>query len=285
MPDAYATANATYPLLAGSTSGIPYDWVTVDVVAQGVGVGCQHRLRLRIIGRRCPVRAVDGALRQVPRRSGNNRAPVKRWSKAKQDYFATQGVYGSYDEKSLQQVVFYGIPMFRLSSVEAGPASPSLTAAAAAAPASSNGLTPQAGSGGLPASAPIADTAFNVTPRISRRKYRVHRRRRDARAQRLPDPTEDEHRMSPQPWRGTPREAPRSKRCKPAWCPGLCHRWPGRRQTVAAVSVLCSQRRSSSQPPSRQSAARRSNQRLVVFPGQFSDLDPTPGAERRYPAA
>ena len=54
--------------------------------------------------------------------------------KAKQDYFATQGVYGSYDEKSLQQVVFYGIPMFRISRSRRA-ASPSLTAAAAAAPA------------------------------------------------------------------------------------------------------------------------------------------------------
>ena len=54
--------------LHGSTSRHPIRLGAGDVVAQGVGVGGQHRLRLRHRRRRCPVRAADGALRQVPRR-------------------------------------------------------------------------------------------------------------------------------------------------------------------------------------------------------------------------
>ena len=166
MPDAYATANATYPLLAGSTAGIPYDWAqalssrksSVWVANTGFGYGSSGDVALseRLM-------ALYAKYLVDPATTSAGDALVK----AKQDYFATQGVYGSYDEKSLQQVVFYGIPMFQMSSANAGASSSSLTAAAAAAPASSPGLTPQPGSGGLPASASIANTAFNFTPRVT----------------------------------------------------------------------------------------------------------------------
>jgi hypothetical protein len=35
------------------------------------------------------------------------------WRLAKQQYFAEQGAYGSYDEKALQEAIFYGLPMYR----------------------------------------------------------------------------------------------------------------------------------------------------------------------------
>ena len=46
VPDAYATANGTYPLLAGSTAAFRTDWAQA-LSSRNVGVGRQHRLRLR----------------------------------------------------------------------------------------------------------------------------------------------------------------------------------------------------------------------------------------------
>ena len=33
---------------------------------------------------------------------------------AKQEYFATQGLYGAYDEKALSSTVLYGLPMWKI---------------------------------------------------------------------------------------------------------------------------------------------------------------------------
>ena len=46
---------------------------------------------------------------------------------AKQEYFfATEGLYGPYDEKVLESTVFYGLPMYRIGTgnVQGGPRRP-----------------------------------------------------------------------------------------------------------------------------------------------------------------
>ncbi len=277
VPDAYATANATYPLLAGSAAGIPYDWAqalssrksSVWVANTGFGYGSAGDVALseRLM-------ALYAKYLVDPATTSAGDALVK----AKQDYFATQGVYGSYDEKSLQQVVFYGIPMFHMSAPNAGASSSSLTAAAAAAPASLPGLTPQAGSGGLPASASIANTAFNVTPRVTdgRTAYTV-----DGETLFL---------------NGYPIQ-PKTSMNVTSTVPGFTARGatletmqtslvPG---VVPQIARATADRGSSERPvqpatvvfPTAFQAVSgtTNNQRLVVFPGQFSDVDPTPGAD------
>jgi hypothetical protein len=43
---------------------------------------------------------------------------------AKQQYFGQLGLYGVYDEKALQEIVFYGLPMYRVGASTAGPVTP-----------------------------------------------------------------------------------------------------------------------------------------------------------------
>ena len=73
--------------------------------------------------------------------------------RAKQEYFLGQGVYGSYDEKVLEQVVFYGIPTYKFGN-QTGIAGTGDTLDADRRPD---------GTGGMPASASISKT-FSHTP-------------------------------------------------------------------------------------------------------------------------
>ena len=41
---------------------------------------------------------------------------------AKQRYFASQGLYGAYDEKALSSTIMYGLPMFAVGTERTGPA-------------------------------------------------------------------------------------------------------------------------------------------------------------------
>ena len=43
---------------------------------------------------------------------------------AKQDYFSTQGVYGEYDDKVLETMTLYGLPMFRVGTANTAPSTP-----------------------------------------------------------------------------------------------------------------------------------------------------------------
>jgi len=43
---------------------------------------------------------------------------------AKQHYFGNLGLYGVYDEKALQEIVFYGLPMYRVGASTAAPVVP-----------------------------------------------------------------------------------------------------------------------------------------------------------------
>lgn len=272
VPDAYATANATYPLLAGSTSGVPYDWAqalssrkaSVWVANTGYGYGSSGDVALseRLM-------ALYAKYLVDPATTGAGDALVK----AKQDYFATQGVYGSYDEKALQQVVFYGIPMFHLS---VGAASSSLTAAAAAAP-SSGGLTPQAGSGGLPASASIANTAFNLTSRVAdgRTAYSVDGETLVINGYPIQPKTSVDVTSTAAGFtaRGATLETMQTSQVAgvvPQMARATADRSSSERAQQPATAVF---------PTAFQTVAGNANkQRLVIFPGQFSDLDPAPNA-------
>ena len=277
VPDAYATNNAVYPLLPGSTSGIPYDWAqalssrkaSVWVANTGFGYGSSGDVALseRLM-------ALYAKYLVDPSTTSAGDALVK----AKQDYFSTQGVYGSYDEKALQQVVFYGIPMFHLPvGGLPRPASSSLAAAVAAAPQSSAGLTPIPGSSGLPAAASVVNTTFDPTPRVTngRTAYTVNGETLVVNGYPIEPKTSLEVTSTLPGYtaRGAALETMRTNLVPgvlPQMARATSDRGSSERAQQPATAVF---------PTSFQTVGGNANkQRLVVYPGQFSDLDPTPGA-------
>ena len=88
----------------------------------------------------------------------DGRTAGEAWRLAKQEYVATQGRFGSYDEKVPQQAIFYGLPMYRVEGAQAAAAAPSVTAAAELQP------DPRTGSAAVP-----AQTIAAVSPSFATR--------------------------------------------------------------------------------------------------------------------
>ncbi|MFM2072988.1 MAG: hypothetical protein RLZZ623_3252, partial [Actinomycetota bacterium] len=278
VPDAYATNNGTYPLLGGSTAGIAADWAqalsnrgaNVWIANTGFGYGSVGDVALseRLM-------ALYAKYLVDPTTAGAGDALVK----AKQEYFATQGVYGSYDEKSLQQVVFYGIPSFHFDPTAAIPRG--VAAAGSTAPVSGPGLTPTPSTSPATAgmqSAAISPWTFNATRRVvdGQVAYTVGG---------------DTLVVNGYPI------APRTSVDVTSTVSGLTARGAAieSMQTTLVPNVLPQIARATSDLGGNEPAARPAtvvfptafqtiggnaqHQRLVVFPGQFSDVDATPGAD------
>ncbi|MBI4934383.1 MAG: HYR domain-containing protein [Actinobacteria bacterium] len=157
VPDVYADVTK-YPLLRGETAGVGADWAqtfagqrsAVWVANTGYGYGA-----VGSVGLTERLMALYAQRLTDPSVASAGQALML----AKQDYFASQGVYGSYDEKALQQVVFYGIPNFRLG---AGAPSTTLRTATDAAPFVADSLEIVAGVDGLPAAASVPRQSFGL---------------------------------------------------------------------------------------------------------------------------
>ncbi|MGZ4675363.1 MAG: Calx-beta domain-containing protein [Acidimicrobiia bacterium] len=67
-------------------------------------------------------------------------------TRAKQQYFSSQGLYGAYDDKVLETMTLYGLPMFRIGTGTGGPAVPP-------------DVTPTAESGGVSSASFAYDTS------------------------------------------------------------------------------------------------------------------------------
>ena len=88
----------------------------------------------------------------------DGRTAGEAWRMAKQEYVATQGRFGSYDEKVPQQAIFYGLPMYRVEGAQAAAAPLSVTAAVELQP------DPRTGSAAVP-----AQTVATVSPSFAKR--------------------------------------------------------------------------------------------------------------------
>ena len=275
VPDAYATNTTKYPLLRGATAGIPYDWAqalsqrrsAVWVASFGYGYGAVDDVALteRLMGLYAKY-LVD------PTVANAGQALVK----AKQEYFATQGVYGSYDEKALQEVVFYGIPTFRLGTTS--PASPSLQLAATstgdAAPAP---LAPVPGTNGMPTAASLGNLTFDLTARPSAdgTAYTVNGETLAVNGYPVMPKTSVDVTVPGLSARGAAIE-----RMTTTLLDGVL---PQIARATVDNSLLEPSRRPSTVvfPTAFQSiGGTNATQRLVVVPGQFSDLDDAPGQHR-----
>ena len=239
------------------------------------------------VGRRCPVRAAHGALRQVPRRSqhhqrrrrpGQGQAGVLRIARACTARTTRRRYSRSCSTAS---------PCSASRRSSAGPASPSAARVAAvrrtrliewldAARLARAGCPPRPPSP-IPRSthaarSPTGATAYTVDGEtLVLNGY--------------PIATEDEHQCHVnRAGVHRPRRHARIDGDQPG-ARGCAADRPGDGRPSAAVSVLCSRRRSCSRPRSRPVGGTTQNQRLVVFPGQFSDLDPDPGRRPPVPPA
>ncbi len=274
VPDAYASANAAYPLLSGRTTATSNDWAQAFAArnaAVWIGSSGYAYGAVADVGLTERLLAIYARNLVDPASGGAGDALLK----AKQEYFAGQGVYGSYDEKALQQVVFYGIPTFKL---DASAASGSLNAAAFSAPAV-NGLTPTDGTGGMPASAPKANVTFNPVARPTadgRTAYTV-----------------DGETLVINGYPVTPKTSFDVTSTRPGYfARGAAIETmdtelvDGVVPEIARATVDRSTTEPASQPDtmvfptSFQSVAGSGDQqRLVVLPGQFNDFNPAPGAD------
>jgi hypothetical protein len=266
VPDAYADPTKGYPLLPNSPGGVSKDWAqalgsrsaAVWVANTGYGYGTPDGIALseRLM-------TLYAKYLIDPTTSGVGDALVK----AKQEYFSGQGVYASYDEKALQQVVLYGIPTFRLGTqtgvggTTAGTVQASVPSTGGPATAAVNGqtftTTAQTGvNGGTFYSVngeTLTENGYPITPKTSF----------DVTAN---DPTLVA--------RGATIESITTKSVSNI-LPEIA------RSTIDRVGTETSTRPATVVfPTTFQSVSGTSqHQRLVVYPGQFSDTDPSPGAD------
>ena len=94
--------------------GAAADDLAAAITARGAVYVASHRLRIRRPGQRRPAGAADDAVRRRARRRRVASGDALR--NAKQDYFASQGLYGAYDEKALSSTILYGLPMFAVGN-------------------------------------------------------------------------------------------------------------------------------------------------------------------------
>ncbi|MFM7064856.1 MAG: C25 family cysteine peptidase, partial [Actinomycetes bacterium] len=169
-----AVSNRTVPLTSNNADlaeqmagkGAAYVATTGYGFGDGVTVGLQERLMTLFS------QGLDGS-----------RTLGDAMASAKQQYFATQGLYGAYDEKSLSSMTVYGLPTYSLGVGKPAPAAPPSkpTAAVVGNPSlrtqsfgTSSTFAPRAGSSGswyevvtaAGAQSPLAVAARPLQPRF-----------------------------------------------------------------------------------------------------------------------